>query len=298
MPIVRGPQPDRNFTRISNRILNDAGLSWAARGMLVHLLSKPDHWAINVQALINETRDAQRPAGRDAVYKILDELTSARYVRQKRNSTGSVVWTVFDEPYPENPDEGLEICEKPYPEKPDEEARKGVADHGEPHPEKPDLEKPDRDIPDVLVKTEEAVKTEKPAKGDSLREPSTTASIASHRQKSSALPCPVDAIVKAYHDLLPDNPRVKVVSDARRKMISARWKEASQLTCKPFGYADVPSGIAAWRRFFQVCSQSLFLTGKATPSPGRTPFVADIDFLMKPSSFISCLENKYHRDAA
>lgn len=115
---------------------------------------------------------------------------------------------------------------------------------------------------------------------------------------ASSLQCPVERIVKAYHELMPDNPRVKVLNDARRRSIAARWREAAKLTCKPFGYATVADGMEAWRDFFQVCAQSKFLTGRANPKPGQPPFIADIDFLMSPSGFAKCLENRYHRDAA
>lgn len=110
------------------------------------------------------------------------------------------------------------------------------------------------------------------------------------------LRCPTEQIVEAYHALMPDNPRVKVLSDARRKTIGARWRQASRLTCKPFGYRTVDAGVAAWRAFFGVCAQSDFLTGRAKSQPGKPPFVADIDFLMSPSGFAKCLENKYHRE--
>ncbi|CAK0038146.1 Replication protein 15 [Burkholderia pseudomallei] len=116
--------------------------------------------------------------------------------------------------------------------------------------------------------------------------------------ESAALHCPIARIVKAYHDLMPDNPRVKVLNDKRKRAIAARWREASKLDCKPFGYSTVEAGLNAWRAFFTVCAQSEFLTGKAQPKPGKPPFIADIDFLMSPEAFAKCLENKYHRDAA
>ncbi|MCW0132720.1 hypothetical protein [Burkholderia pseudomallei] len=116
--------------------------------------------------------------------------------------------------------------------------------------------------------------------------------------ESAALHCPIARIVKAYHDLMPDNPRVKVLNDKRKRAITARWREAAKLDCKPFGYSTVEAGLNAWRAFFTVCAESAFLTGKAKPKPGQPPFIADIDFLMSPEAFAKCLENKYHRDAA
>lgn len=110
--------------------------------------------------------------------------------------------------------------------------------------------------------------------------------------------CPADAIVALYHEILPDNPRCKVLSDARRAAIRARWKEAAKLNCAPFGYSSRADGLVAWRRFFEVCAESDFLTGRTPGLPGKPPFVADIDFLMSPSGFAKTLENKYHREVA
>lgn len=110
--------------------------------------------------------------------------------------------------------------------------------------------------------------------------------------------CPVGTLVDLYHECMPLNPRVKVLSEARKRSIRQRWKEAATLTCKPFGYSTRSEGLIAWRAFFEICAASDFLTGKARPEPGKPPFVADVDFLFKASSFAKTIENKYHREAA
>lgn len=113
---------------------------------------------------------------------------------------------------------------------------------------------------------------------------------------SPALQCPVQEIVDLYHERMPDNPRVRVLDDARKKAIAARWRAAARLETGPFGYSTVEDGVSSWREFFEVCNDSDFLTGKAAPGFGRDkPFIADIDFLMSPKGFKGCLENKYHR---
>lgn len=112
------------------------------------------------------------------------------------------------------------------------------------------------------------------------------------------LACPVEQVVSLYHKAMPTNPRCKVLNTSRRGAIKSRWLEASRLTCKPFGYNTRASGLDAWRAFFETCNESAFLTGQASPQPGKPPFVADIDFLMSPAGFAKCLENKYHRETA
>lgn len=109
--------------------------------------------------------------------------------------------------------------------------------------------------------------------------------------------CPVQQIVDLYHECMPLNPRVKVLDDARKATIRARWKQAALLaSVKPFGYATGAEGLKAWRKFFEVCAESEFLTGRAMPRPGKKPFVADIDFLTSPKGFKKSLENRYHED--
>lgn len=110
--------------------------------------------------------------------------------------------------------------------------------------------------------------------------------------------CPVSNLVALYHECMPMNPHVKILNEARKKAIRARWKEAALLDAKPFGYTTKAEGLAAWRVFFTVCAESTFLTGRAPTVPGKPPFVADIDFIFSPSGFAKTLENKYHRDAA
>lgn len=124
------------------------------------------------------------------------------------------------------------------------------------------------------------------------------AAVASKQATEQRPACPAEEIVSLYHEMMPMNPRVKVLTDTRKKAIRARWKEAATLTCKPFGYSSREEGVAAWRYFFEVCADSDFLTGNAPPQPGKPPFIADIDFLMSPSGFVKCLEEKYHREAA
>lgn len=112
--------------------------------------------------------------------------------------------------------------------------------------------------------------------------------------------CPVEKLVSLYHELMPRNPRCRVLNTTRRKTIQARWKEAADLDTHPFsgGYKTQAEGLVCWREFFAICADSDFLTGKAPPSQGRPPFIADLDFLMSPSAFAKTLENKYHREVA
>jgi hypothetical protein len=40
---------------------------------------------------------------------------------------------------------------------------------------------------------------------------------------------------------------------------------------------------------------SRFLTGKAEPGPGRKPFVATLEWLLRPKNFAKVVEGTYHQ---
>ncbi|KWO21401.1 hypothetical protein [Burkholderia ubonensis] len=283
--IVRGPRPTERFYLLRREIAEDRRLSWAARGLLICLLGKPDHWEVSVVNLVNETANSLRAGSgghtkRDGVKALLGELMQAGYVRRsdkpRHNEDGS--FAGYD----------YVVTEVPMP--PD--------DNRSPSPDEPSTDEPSTADP-TQANTESKQGLKEAARGadapavDLLGNEILDAANA----PSSDLQCPFDQIVAAYHELMPDNPRIKVLHDGRRKAIAARWREAARLTCKPFGYRTVAAGLKAWRTFFRVCAESDFLTGKAKPQPGRKRFRADIDFLMSPEAFAKCVEGKYQQDA-
>ena len=71
-----------NYTSISNGFLQDNSLSFEARGLGASLLSRPDDWEINVNALM-----AEGNIGRDKVRKIINELIQAGYMYRSKNRT-------------------------------------------------------------------------------------------------------------------------------------------------------------------------------------------------------------------
>ncbi len=87
MTVIKVKSIQNNFTIVPNEMINDK-LSWAARGMLLYLCSKPDDWEVCLQDLINQTKGCQKGSGRDQTRKIMDELIHCGYMRktQKRLS--------------------------------------------------------------------------------------------------------------------------------------------------------------------------------------------------------------------
>src|SRR5207342_3868060 len=78
MTIVRAPRPTSGYTLIRDSVLRDGRLSYRARGVLVSILSRPDHWATNADKLATEGKE-----GRDAVRSAMDELAEFGYLERR-----------------------------------------------------------------------------------------------------------------------------------------------------------------------------------------------------------------------
>lgn len=118
--IIRAPRRDR-FVIIEQQAIEDERLSWAARGLLGYLLSRPDDWKV----LVNDLRK-RGDLGRDGIYKLLKELRTigyARYVRL-RDRHGRIrggyyiIREIADSPDPELPDTAEPQTAEPGPANP------------------------------------------------------------------------------------------------------------------------------------------------------------------------------------
>lgn len=109
MAIIRAERR-RSFTTVSNEVIGDERLGCDALGVLVYLLSKPDHWT----AQPGELRK-RFGFGKDKAYKILNELIEAGYAKrvEGRDEMGRVTGTDYliseqaasgySDPVPEKP---------------------------------------------------------------------------------------------------------------------------------------------------------------------------------------------------
>ena len=97
--IIRVKRVAGNFATMNKGFLEDARLSFKAKGILSYLLSKPDDWKVIVRDIVEHGKD-----GKSAVYAGLKELREAGYYEKKpiRNEEGSriVRWesTVYEVP--------------------------------------------------------------------------------------------------------------------------------------------------------------------------------------------------------
>ena len=104
--------------------------------------------------------------------------------------------------------------------------------------------------------------------------------------------CDHKAVISLYHQNLPTLRKVEVWNETRKGYLRQRWREvAAELAeQKPITGQDV---LTWWADFFSHIGTSKFLTGRVNDKSGRS-FVADLEWILKPSNFAKIVEGKYH----
>lgn len=97
MPIIRA-EHDQEFYIALNTTVNDARLSYKARGILAYLLSKPNDWKVIITDLANQSTD-----GVKAIRAGLQELIEYGYAQRKsvRDDKGRIIeweYTIYEIP--------------------------------------------------------------------------------------------------------------------------------------------------------------------------------------------------------
>jgi len=163
MSIIRAARKNQ-FYVLPTTTIEDNRLSWEARGMLVYLLSKPDHWEVRVEDLLARTRNCLgKRSGRDKVYSILKELQMAGYVvRQYDRQGGAFQGMTYEVAETPDLDAGAAFIasqkkgkSEPFTEKPETVA---------PGTDSPYTAQPDTANPDALVNNKQAVSIERAVK--------------------------------------------------------------------------------------------------------------------------------------
>jgi hypothetical protein len=72
---IRRATRRHQYVVVDQRAIEDSRLSWAARGLLAYLLSRPNDWRV----LVNDLKK-RGDLRRDGIYKLLRELRTAGYV--------------------------------------------------------------------------------------------------------------------------------------------------------------------------------------------------------------------------
>lgn len=81
MSIIRTRHDKTNpYVTVNRTAIDDNRLSWAAKGLWIYLIGRPDNWQVSVTHLSSIYEG--RGGGRDAIYNCLDELIKFGYARR------------------------------------------------------------------------------------------------------------------------------------------------------------------------------------------------------------------------
>nr|DAQ81559.1 MAG TPA: Protein of unknown function (DUF1376) [Caudoviricetes sp.] len=105
-------------------------------------------------------------------------------------------------------------------------------------------------------------------------------------------PCPHKKVLELWKALLPALPQHTVWTAKRSKHLQSRWRE----TAVAEKWTSVEDGLHYFAKLFRWVGTSRFLTGQSNPSPGRTTFVIELEWLINPSNWAKVIEGKYHTE--
>lgn len=118
MDVILRHRVERDYTVLTNKVLRDTRLSWAARGLLAYLLHLPPNFLLSLSFLLK-----QSPTGRDATRTLVRELQRHGYIfiRRDRDPANGcfirTVWIVTDSPVI-SPQTGFPTADNPTTEDP------------------------------------------------------------------------------------------------------------------------------------------------------------------------------------
>ena len=105
-------------------------------------------------------------------------------------------------------------------------------------------------------------------------------------ERHNVLNCPQQKILEAYHEILPELPRIVKLDEDLQKDVRARWQEKR----KDKGFTSEEDGIAYFRTLFEFVSRNKWLMGTARDSKGWT---CNYRWLMQRTNFKKVTTNYY-----
>lgn len=110
--------------------------------------------------------------------------------------------------------------------------------------------------------------------------------------------CPVESIVAAYHEVLPEWPRARVLREPRRRAIKALWDWVLTSTKTDGGRRaeTVDQGLQWFRAYFDRARANDFLMGRTPRSSEHSNWQPDIDYLCSDKGLKQVIEKT--KDAA
>lgn len=106
------------------------------------------------------------------------------------------------------------------------------------------------------------------------------------------IPCPYSKIVELYHSLLPELPRVKLMAEARQKVMRKRWAWVISST-KSDGArraTNADEALQWFRGYFDLTSKNDWLMGRSGRSQEHANWQADLDYLLTDRAMTHVIE--------
>lgn len=93
----------KDYTIISNKILEDKNLTWKAKGLMAYLLSRPEDWRVFMKQLEGISKDGKH-ATRSALQELIDKgYIVKKVLRDKKGKFSAFLYEVYEEPSLKNP---------------------------------------------------------------------------------------------------------------------------------------------------------------------------------------------------
>ncbi len=126
----------------------------------------------------------------------------------------------------------------------------------------------------------------------SAAKPSLNHQEPSDLRKSKIPACPFDKVIAAYHDKLPELPKVRLLTDKRKKALSKFWtfvltSKKSDGSPRAGNQAEALTWIG---EYFSRASHNDFLMGRAGRTAEHKDWQCDIDFLLTERGLTQVIE--------
>ena len=99
--------------------------------------------------------------------------------------------------------------------------------------------------------------------------------------------CPHKKIIELYHQCLPELPRIRVWSEARKKTLAARWRQVA----KDREIQTEKEGLDFFEGMFKFISRSPFLLGE-----NERNWRPDLGWIIKDENMTKIINGNYHHD--
>jgi len=109
-------------------------------------------------------------------------------------------------------------------------------------------------------------------------------------RRDGNLPCPHQKIVKLYNTMLTEMHEVIEWNEVRQGLLRSLWNRKA----KELDWKTTEDGLGWFGRYFEYCKKSDFLNGRTESSEGKKPFIANLEWIIRPTNFAKITEGNYH----